>query len=117
MSLIRLMPKRVIPLTNKIEWETKVEKTLELVLGCDKYNTKLSRDTLRELVEPFLKIEKEMIDLRQLFHQLTHTTSEEVITKAAHNAIEKTTHLLSICQQLAEAIRNVRYEMVEPKGE
>jgi hypothetical protein len=107
----------VILLTNKIDWETQVERTLDLIQTRDDYNPKLSRDTLRQLVESLLTIEKATIDLRQAFYHLTRTDLGEEISKAAHKAIELTTSLFSPCFLLIEAIRNTRYELIETKGE
>jgi hypothetical protein len=107
----------VILLTNKIEHDNQIEITLDLIQTSDDYNSKLSRDTLQKVVELLLTMEKTMIDLRQSFHQLTHTDSEEVIVTVAHKAIELTNNLFSPCHLLTEAIRTARYEMTESRGE
>lgn len=103
-------------MTNKIEWETQIESTLDLIQTRDDYNSNLLRSTLQALLEPLMTIEKATIDLRQSFYHLTRTNSKEEIVKAAHKAIEITGSLFSPCVLLIEAIRNTRYELNESRG-
>ena len=103
-------------MANKIEWETQIERTLDLIQTRDDYNPNLLRATLQALLEPLMTIEKATIDLRQSFHHLTRTSSKEEIVKATQKTIKITSSLFSPCLLLIEAIRNTRYELTELKG-